>query len=120
MNSVKNLLERNTQIVNQLKNNAAKEMDHEEMAQLLFTSMMKHGGPGSVGVAERPFYHSQDYIWRYFCDLYASLESRLSKYRSLLDDLERQLAGSTAPNASSEETLSPQSESSFFSFQLTD
>jgi hypothetical protein len=107
LSSVKNLLDRNMHLVHILKQNTTKEMDHEEMANRLFDSMMKHGGPGSVGVAERPFYHPQDYITHYFAELCLSLEKRLNKYRAIIDDIERQVM-SLDHAMSGLETMSPQ------------
>ena len=92
------------------------------MSNRLFETMMKHGGPGAVGVAERPFHHPHDYIWRYFVDLATTLESKMVRYRSLVDDLERQIlsligangaagVGAGATAAATAETMSPQSKS---------
>ena len=98
-------------MVNHLKQKIIKELDNEEMASRLFDSMIKHGGPGSVGIAERPFYHSQDYIWKYFCDLAVDLESRQIQYQSALEDLERQIGmmlNSGVLNGYQSSSMSPQ------------
>ncbi len=89
--SLRNILDRDHHIIHHLKAQTLKEVDNEEMAQRLFDSMMKHGGPGSISVAERPFYHPNDYIWKYFMELSSALEVKVTKYAAMLDDLERQI-----------------------------
>jgi hypothetical protein len=54
--------------------------------------MLKQGGPGSVGVAERPFYHERDYIWKYFTELTTSMEQRAAIFERTVEELEKNLA----------------------------
>ncbi len=101
-------MDRDAHVINSLKKLTVKELDNEEMASRLFQNMMNHGGPGSIGVAERPFYHSQDYIWRYFTELAAALESKLVRYKALLEDLERQIVTLVGNGRGVTDAMSPQ------------
>ena len=91
--SVLNMLNRDAHLINSLKSQTNKEVDNVEVGARLFESMVKHGGPGSVGIAERPFYHPQDYIFKYFTELVDSLTVKLNQYQNSLDDVERMLTG---------------------------
>eukprot|EP00158_Paraphelidium_tribonemae_P003116 Partr_v1_DN25894_c0_g1_i1_m2780 putative NA len=99
---LKNSLVRDSHQINAIiKDRSNKHVDHVEMARRLFDIMMKHGGPGSIGIAERPFYHAQDYVFKYFCDVVSALENRLGSYTVTLDDLERLLSSSKSSSANS-------------------
>lgn len=109
------MLERDQHVVHHLKTRIIKELDNEEMAARLFDAMMKHGGPGAVGVAERPFYHRDDYIWKYFCDVVQSLEQKVGQYQQALEEVERLLGGMMTAvgkwsGSGAARTLSPQGE----------
>jgi hypothetical protein len=88
--------------VSALKQESMRQVDNEEMASRLFESMLKHGGPGSVGVAERPFYHE-----KYFSEQAQSMGQRVAVYEKTLDELSRSLALVSDRSLSS--TLSPAS-----------
>ena len=95
------MLERDQHAVQQLKAQSATEFEHYSTTNRLFESMMKNGGPGAVGVSERPFYHPADYVWKYFCELAAAMEKKFAKYRAMVDELDRQFKRSDSPSSSS-------------------
>ena len=90
---LRNLIDRDLSLQKSLKARVAKLLDDTEMAQRIFDTMMKSGGPGSVGVSQRAFNHPNDYLWRWFSDLSVQLSEQFKHCMQSLEDLERNLEG---------------------------